>query len=176
MKRIVAVAALLIFTAVVDAACPTLHRQAVVKQQAVVAPVVQALAVAVPAYGAGYAPPQQTADAETLRQLLEEIRAMRAELRAALQQAQQQPQAVDAGALAGSVCARCHQASQADARGGGFVMVEDDGSLSVLSLEHRNRIRRRIENGSMPPPRSASRPLTDGEKKSLVEFFTKNKE
>lgn len=175
MKRIIAIAALLNFAAVADAGCAVVHR-AVVKQQVVVAPVVQALAVAVPAYGAGYSP--QPADPELLRQLLEEIRAMRAELRAALQQGQpaQPAQEPSAAALLDNSCAKCHKAGDADSKGGGFVMVEADGKLSLLSLEHKNRIARRIQNGSMPPAKSVNRPLSDAERKSLVEFFTKPKE
>lgn len=72
-------------------------------------------------------------------------------------------------------CAACHAADNANAKGGGFVLTEKDGTPSVLSLPDKQRAVRRVSNGQMPPPgnKEGIAPLTEEEKKAFLDHFTK---
>lgn len=83
--------------------------------------------------------------------------------------------APDGVKLTARLCVTCHQANVADAKGGGFVLVEDDGTLAQLSVEARRRIERRVSNAQMPPAKflveNKLSPLNAAEKTALLGFI-----
>lgn len=138
--------------------------------KAVAAPVVAVAPVAVtfPTYGASVAPQQAVASDDVLRQILEELRA----IRAALGNAPVQAGPLDAAKLVSGErgCVKCHQAKFADKLGGGFVMAEDDGKVPPFSVNERAKITRRVQAGTMPPAKSGVQ-LSAAEKSAVIEFF-----
>jgi mono/diheme cytochrome c family protein len=118
--------------------------------------------VLVPAYQASY-----SSSEDLLKQILAEVRGLRADLRAG--------GGGGAATLAGVVqqrCAQCHTSGKED-RGGDFVLLEKDGKLAELSLNERRRLLRLVQKGEMPPPPIV---LSDGEKKVLVDFVNSSSE
>jgi mono/diheme cytochrome c family protein len=113
--------------------------------------------VLVPAYQAAYSPSD-----DLLRQILEEVRGIRAELRMGPLGLKQD----GAGLLQGR-CSACHQDGVADDKGGGFVLVEKDGALAELSLAEKRRVKRLVEQGKMPPGGG----LPEAERKLVVDFM-----
>lgn len=115
-----------------------------------------------PAYGGSY-----SASEDYLKQILEKLtsidqRLERIEKGGGGSQQGTQEAALD---VVARKCVSCHQ-DPAD-KGDGFVMVEKNGELSVLSLGQKRSIIRMTGQGKMPP----AKPLTDGEKKLLAEYF-----
>lgn len=134
-------------------------KQVVAVQQyaAYVAPVYAA--VYVPAYSASY-DSERAAIIQELRLLREELRQGRGEAPA---------QALSFNELVKQRCAACHIDGKADANGGGFVMLEKDGTVPPFSLPEQRRIKEHAINGTMPP----KNPLPDREKKAFAEAFAK---
>lgn len=159
MNRLLAVFAVVLFATVAWATYPPV-KQAVVP--AVIAPVVQ-----VPTYSASYQP--DGGALELLKEILAEVKALRAEV-AELRgkKAQAEPKAAEPLALVRARCTGCHNAGEAEKKGGGFVLLTADGNLPPLSLVEKKRITRRLERGQMPPPPAK---LDETEKKALTEFF-----
>lgn len=114
--------------------------------------------VLVPAYQ-----PTYSATDDLLKQILEELKGLRAEVRAG-----RPAQGADVASVIKTRCAACHVAKAADEKGSGFVLIEDDGALAELSLAEKRRIKRQVEQGRMPP----GQPLVEAEKKLLVEHVT----
>lgn len=129
------------------------HKAAVVQ---VVTPVVTA-AVYVPAYSASYNGEAAGVIAE-LRKLREELR----------QGHQQKAEPLSFAALVNARCASCHQDGKEN-QGGGFVMVEKDGTIPPFSLAERRGIERAVKEGRMPP----KNPLQANEAKAFLDGFAK---
>lgn len=135
------------------------------------APVVQAqpvvtqiLGVTVPLYGAGYsgAGSEQT---DLLRQLLEEIKALRSDV-ANLQAGGTVPplgaRAVDVSKIVKANCASCHTG---EASKGEFQLFTDKGETVRLSPPDRRALEKRVREGTMPP---ASKPRLSAEDKAAI--------
>lgn len=175
MKHLLGLTVLLLSISYLSAACPSV--KAVRVQQQVIAAVVP-VAAYVPTYGASY-----TATGETdalLRLLIEEVRALRAELRGKGAETPT-PAATNGAQLFEQTCLKCHQTATANQQGGGFVLYEVDkdgkGQLAPLSLKEKERITRRIDNGTMPPVsfmQTSKLQLSSETKKTLVEWLTRN--
>ncbi|WP_149113028.1 cytochrome c [Limnoglobus roseus] len=117
--------------------------------------------VLVPAYG-----PAFSGSDDLLKQILGELKGLRGDV-----------QAMRGGAVApagnavgviGARCASCHKAETAEDRGGGFVLVEKDGTPAELSLSEKRRLVRLVGKGEMPP----SGKLAEAEVKQLSDYFT----
>jgi mono/diheme cytochrome c family protein len=67
-----------------------------------------------------------------------------------------------APAVFAAKCASCHQKGREDA-GGGFVLLEADGSVAKLDARAVLATARRSYGGTMPPKKSSVAPLTDAE-------------
>lgn len=164
MKKLIALLALLVAAAGVHA-CPHTVQQVVVKKRAVVVaqPVVAAVVapVLVPTYTAAYYAPSDQSE------VVKELRALRAELAALKGGAT--GEVLSLQALVAGKCASCHQPKNAEARGGGQVLIEDDGKLPPFSLAEKKAIIRAVESGEMPP-RS---PLAAHEKAALKAALTR---
>lgn len=156
---------------------------------AVVTPVVNA--VLIPAYFAAYSPalepepqaaPMKMAEvpapspapdtATVLAEILAALKRIEARLGATPTTPAPDPAPTDVTKTAlgviGASCNKCHNAATADAKGGGFTMVERDGTLSALGVKDKARITARVQKGQMPPPPAA---LTVADKAALVTFF-----
>ncbi len=72
------------------------------------------------------------------------------------------PVAGKAPAVFSAKCASCHQRGKEDA-GGGFVLLEPDGSVAKLDARAVLATARRSYGGTMPPKKSSVAPLTDAE-------------
>ncbi len=72
------------------------------------------------------------------------------------------PVAGRAPAVFAAKCASCHQKGKEDA-GGGFVLLEADGSVAKLDARAVLATARRSYGGTMPPKKSSVAPLTDAE-------------
>lgn len=158
---------------------------------AVYPPAVVAVApvVYVPVYSIQYLPPAAvTAEAEKiveerdateieelsqkLADLTKELSTLRGELARARGGNRESGTALGSGAgLLAARCSKCHGATAAEEKGGGFVLIEANGKPSVLSLEQRKRTIRKIANGTMPPPPAK---LDDGERKAIAEFLNQS--
>lgn len=149
-------------------------QQAAIVQQVLAVPAVTFQSILVPVYAAAYVGPQveqQTAaDDETkelLRQLLEETRAMRADL-----QSLRGPvlPLVQEGSLKAiqTNCQKCHSPTTADAAGGGFKLFAANGSLAQLDARDKARVVNRVSRNSMPP---APAKVTAADKKAILEAF-----
>jgi len=152
LKRFVALwALLLIGGGIVLADCNNVRRQQVVVPAQIV----------VPSYGAGY---QSQQDSELLRQILEELKALRLEL-------SQGGLKTDGLTVVKNECARCHAEQTAGKKGGGFVLFEKDGAASVLSLEQKKLVTLRVSSSDpaqrMPPDRQ----LADGRRSAVIRFL-----
>jgi mono/diheme cytochrome c family protein len=150
-------------------AVPAYHQNAV----AVVA------APLIPLYGASYTGDADAETADLLKQLLAEIRALRADL--------QKPtpippaggddetpvpplKAVDVAALVKTKCASCHTGDNAKK---GFEMVTDDGKLVKLNRLSRQAVIDHTTGKKGPPmPPPASPQLTPAEKEALRRALT----
>lgn len=133
------------------------------KQQTYVAP----STALIPAQGGAY-----SSTDDILLQMLAEIKGLRQDVQAlkSAQAGQGQPQQGALGVIA-TRCMSCHQDGPAKDKGGDFVMVEKDGTLSELSLGEKRRIIKMTSTGKMPP----SGKLSEAEVKSLSEFFSPEK-
>ncbi len=166
-------------------------RQFVVQKQVVAAEVVYPVVqqVIVPVYGlipyyspaayvAPYAAPAQvqapvsTTD-ELLKELILEMRSIKAELRGAPPAKQEvlpkpkedvRPVVV----LMRKACAQCHNEASADMDGGGLTLFKGDGSFAGVQPDMAKRVVRRVGVGSMPPSPAK---LADAEKQLIVEAF-----
>ncbi len=115
--------------------------------------------------GGGLTPayqPSYSLSDDLLKQLLEEVRGIRSELRAS---GIAKPGGTTLAGTLKANCAACHTAGVADQKGSGFILLEKDGSLAELSLAERRRVAKMVEQGKMPPP---PKTLTDTEKKLLL--------
>lgn len=162
MKLLVAVLALL--TVPLVAYADHCRSRVVAVKQVVAVQHVAAVAayvapVYVPAYAASY---NSEAGA-----IIDELRKLREELRQANRG--EPAQALSFNALLVQRCASCHKDGAADAQGGGFVLVEKDGTIPPMSLGEKRSIERAVAEGRMPP----KSPLPEREKKAFAEAFTK---
>ena len=121
--------------------------------------------VLVPAYGPSYSPSE-----DFLKQILEELRGVRQELREIKGVMGGAPQGQE-GALAvlSKRCASCH--TDPAQKGDGFVLVEKDGVLAEFSLAEKRRIIRLVQKGDMPP----SGKLPAEEVQLIEDFFNPEK-
>lgn len=166
MKKIVVLTALavLLFAGWVDAGCATFAiKRAVVVQSACVAPTHY---YAPTNYGySGYYNANYDRDQAFIKEqqtFLKLVLDHNQQLRQENQQLKQAPRP-DGGAgiarpvgrptglrdLVAKRCAGCHQLKNAD-KGGGFVLLEDDGSLPPFSIAEKRAIDRAAEKGTMP--------------------------
>jgi mono/diheme cytochrome c family protein len=167
MKRhLLAVALLLVLGGSALATCVVRRRAVVVKKVAVVTPAVAVfspVAVAVPAYGAAYAPPAATAQAD-LKAVLDALKAIDARLKALESGVRPgpviPPRAVPAAdgeaaapaaplALFQAKCARCHEAKVSATAGGGFTLLSGD-ALAPLNDRQLRKIGTMTYSGKMP--------------------------
>ena len=153
IRKLIALAALLLAAAGASASCPPVRKVIV---PAVVSPII------IPTYSASYTASQDG----TLRDILAELRAIRQELRSS------KGEAVSFQARGAGKCANCHQERNAGAAGGGFVLLENDGRLPPMSLPEKRRIVDLVSKGAMPPPKSGVA-LTDAEKTITKEYLSK---
>lgn len=107
-----------------------------------------------PAYGAGF-----DAHADLMKQMLAELRGIRADLRLASGVRQD----LSAATVITSRCASCHAAAIADEKGGSFVLVERDGKPADLTPGFRRSVIRQVEKNLMPP----GAPLPEAEKQAI---------
>jgi mono/diheme cytochrome c family protein len=122
--------------------------------QTVVTPV--ATAITLPIYGAAYQPVAASADDDTkalLKALIDEVRALRADLAKGAPTGQPSalavPKEVDPVAVLKTACAACHTGEKSK---GGFLIYTDKGESVKLSPADRREMTKRIANGNMPPP------------------------
>lgn len=140
-------------------------------------PAVTVQSILVPVYAAAYVGPQvdqQTSDDETkelLRQMVEELRSMRAELQSLRGPALPLLQESHTKAVQTN-CQKCHAANVADSAGGGFKMFAANGSLVQLDARDKLRVVNRVSRNSMPP---APAKVTAGDKKAILEAFQESK-
>ena len=122
-------------------------------------------AVQVPYYGAVYGQPGALTKADVARiiELLESIERNTAP--AAKLAAKAGP---DKLVTAKARCAGCHTPAKADAKGGGFLLFNDDSAKSLRVLDGRQKaaVRRAVEEGTMPPAPAAK--LTPAERSALT--------
>ena len=120
------------------------------------------VAYTVPTYGA------RLSDDAGSREMLAELRKIRVAVEAMqrAQQAYERPP-VSLKALMTDRCAKCHAEAVADKSGGGFVMLNADGTVLPFSLAEKRRIIRETKADRMPK----DKPLTDLEKSSLELFL-----
>lgn len=150
MKWITALLSALSVLTLLASACPTGSRQRVI----IVAPVVAVPVVLVPAYSVSYLPPPSPAPTGTSTPA---------------------PAGEPAPAFAkvlGERCAACHAAAAADAKGGGFQLIDAANKLVPLSLGEQRKIKAKIaavDDKRMPPPPAPA--LTDAEKKAFADFL-----
>lgn len=143
MNRIIALAAVLLLTGPLAAACfNTRHvRQVEVAQ------------VVLPSYYPLTYPQQQQAPDDLLRRLVEVLERLESRLDA--------PAGLTAEAAIKSNCASCHTAGRNPKAG--FALVEADGKMAPLSLEDQKLVRLRIGTTDsairMPPDRSLAAPI-----------------
>lgn len=154
------------------AACPSIKciKQQVVRQQ--VEQVYAAVAVAAPVYGAGYQ--QQTDNRElidVLRRILERLDSIERNQRSG-GGGQEAPLAIDGKALVEQTCIKCHQPAMSVKAGTDFILVEEDGKLSPLSLEQKRRIENRVVKAHNMPP---GKPLEPAQGKAVVDFLNANR-
>jgi hypothetical protein len=122
--------------------------------------------VKVPAYGAGYQPQELKSNqqqTQLLAQILETL--LRIEQRLETKTTGT-PTATDAVGLLAGRCMKCHSAEKPE---GELVLVEKDGTLALLSVEQRRTIKRRLDAGSMPPPKVGT--LSPQEKTALLNLI-----
>jgi len=115
----------------------------------------------VPAYG-----PTYSASDDLLKQILDEVKGLRKDVQGL--KAGQQPTQDGALGVVATRCLSCHQDGKAQDKGGGFVMVEKDGSLAEMSLAEKRRVVRLVGKGDMPPGGK----LPEAEVKALTDYFT----
>lgn len=111
----------------------------------------------VPAYTAS-----TTAEAILLKQILDELRGMRAEVKLVLAS---KANPADLKTVMTARCAGCHSVDKAEANGDSFVLIERDGSLSPLSVGQKRSLVRMVEKGLMP--KNAA--LTPEERKVILD-------
>lgn len=146
------------------ACSPSFRHCAVVKKATVqhyVAPVYYYPATFIQPYFVAY---DGNADA-----LLQELRGIRRELQAI--------KSAPAGAVTGLQvvqrrCAECHSQANADAKGKGFVMLDNDNKAVPWSLNEKRRIGVRTgSKGADRMPPHPHEPLSDAEKTALEKFL-----
>ncbi len=108
-----------------------------------------------PAYQAGFNPQE-----DLLKQILQELRAMRSEKAGATQSFPQ---------LLAQKCASCHTEGKED-RGGDFILLSKKGEIA-LSVNDLRKVKQKVISGQMPP----ASPLGEGEKKVFADYYP-NKE
>lgn len=117
--------------------------------------------VLTPAYQASFSPTDQL-----LKEILDEMRGLRSDLRVALVGGQVK---TDAVAVLNQRCARCHQDGKAAGLGDGVILVERDGSVPPFSILEKRRILEQVRTGKMP---KTGGPLAPNEKKAVEEFLS----
>lgn len=154
--------------------CRAVVRQKVVVQEVVqpvaVATVFTPIAVAVPAYGAGY-----QAESEEVKAMREELRLLRLEIQSLAQsrvQAQPEPPPVRAQvqvpahvqAMLDMGCVKCHEKDAAAKKGGGLTLFE--GNVPVkLTCEQSFKVLKAVRDGTMP---KGGKPATDAQYGVLI--------
>lgn len=144
-------------------------------QPAPVAPLAVASAhvspvLALPLYGAAYTGGAGYGEQnEALRLILEELRALRADI-AALKDggpvgSLPLRKAADPYKVMQAHCAACHTSGIADTKGGGFELFNDKGQPLKLSRPDREVITKRVSAGTMPP---ATKPKLSAEDKDAL--------
>lgn len=106
----------------------------------------------VPGPGPGYSPTD-----DLLKQLLEEVRQIRLELRVA---GMAKENTLTKAVVVKNRCASCHNPEKAS---GGLVLMDKSGNLAELSLFEQKHVAEAVSTGKMPPPEKG--PLSDSEKK-----------
>lgn len=101
------------------------------------------------------------------REILAELKAIRAELSAIRKQSAREPQAETLVQAITGRCAACHSEDVAEKKGGGFVWLLKSGKVPPLSLGEKKLIDRAIESGKMPPPAG----LTSDERQRFHELL-----
>lgn len=120
--------------------------------------------VYVPAYGGRYV----GTDDGLLRELLAEVKAIRAEIKFLCGQRATAAPPASLKALVSARCASCHAGDVAEKKGAGFVILGADGAVPPFSLAEKKRILRLVGRGEMPKD---GPPLTETEKQALVRFL-----
>lgn len=105
-----------------------------------------------PAYQSGF-----DAHLGMLKEIRDEMRALRVELRSGIGGGQ----TVSFESAARNRCVSCHAANQADDKGGGFAMFDEQSKLIDFRPLERRRIAEKVRKGEMPP----GQPLSAEEKK-----------
>jgi len=165
MTYVRAIIALLALGSTPLLACPAPVR--VVSQSAALV----ATPLYIPTYGASYQY-QQTSGAtdDLLRQLLEEIRGMRAEMRA-LQGNSPTASIASGKAIVEASCISCHQPALAAKKGTDFLLVDGEGNLAALSPKEKARINARVAVARNMPPGKA---LPPDQAKAVVCFLSQS--
>lgn len=104
-------------------------------------------------------------EAALLKQLLDEVKGLREDVRAIAGGAA--PGGTTLEAVIKNRCARCHSAERAKAAGDEFVLIEKDGKLSDLSVSQKRSVVRKVKKNEMPPPPAQ---LSEAEKKLILEL------
>lgn len=131
--------------------------------------------VLIPVYSAVYTPPQQTGDpstAELLRELIAEIKAMRAELAASRLPPQMQLAIADGKRALTTNCIKCHGHDAAPTKGDGFALFDRGGELLPLADRDRQRVHARVSRNSMPP---APAKLNPADREAILKAFAPTK-
>lgn len=113
---------------------------------------------------------QYAGDNELIRQLLEEVRQLRQEVAQLRGQPVNEPR--DFFGVVQMRCAQCHKASESELKGGGFVMLEDNGKMPPFSLDEKASIVAMVRTGKMPKGGK----LPEREVKLLLEGLLKQEE
>ena len=114
----------------------------------------------VPAYQVSY-----SAQEDLLKQILIELKGLRQDIQGLTPNT---APASNGASLLGSRCAGCHQDGVAETKGGGFVIVEKNGTLAELSLAEKRRMVRLVTQGKMPPTGA----LSVAEQKAISGFLS----
>lgn len=155
MTRFIAIlAVLLAFAGLADAACVSVRRVQVIKQEVIAAQVL------LPSYQPVYGHPQQQND-DVLRRLLEVLERIEAKLDAG-------PAGLTSETVIRQNCASCHTGAKAEK---GFQLVDDAGQLTLhkLSLRDKEIMKLRVETVDpklVMPPRG---PMAAPRQRALAE-------
>lgn len=124
---------------------------------------IAALALANPTYVPTYS--ARYSDDTTLREMLSELKGIRAELKALRQQGQtQSPLPKDLKSFVTLHCAKCHNETKAE---GDFTLLMKDGKVAPLSVAEKKRIMRMVTKGDMPK----DHPLSEAERLLLNDLL-----
>ena len=118
-------------------------------------------------------------DAEVLRALLEEIKALRADIRR-IESAQGGASPADeklskqVGDIIGHSCVTCHGAAVAAKKGGELTLVNADGWVPNLDARNKARIVSRLSHREMPPATAEAKlQINDADRKLLIDWFSR---